>query len=70
MEYQLIRCVYEGRDFMQGKRKEIRTPQEHLLMFVLLEKEGKLWIEFKNHCKTDYVELGNMISMLSKFQNQ
>lgn len=53
---------------MNVKVDEVRTPQEGLLMFNVVEREGKQWAEVKSRCKTDYVELSVMIKRLISIQ--
>ena len=49
------------------QRQEIRTPNENLLMFVLVKKEGELYVEVKRQHKTDYVPLDSVLQTLSEY---
>lgn len=51
------------------QRQEIRTPKENLLMFVLVEKDGKWYIEVKRQYKTDFVPLDAVLQTLSKYNS-
>ena len=55
---------------MKGERIEIRTPQEKLLVFVVVEADGKPMLEIKKSYKTDYIEIDWMIQLLSNFTQQ
>ena len=49
------------------RRCEIRTPKENLLMFVIVEKDGNLYVEVKRQHKIDYVTLEAVLQILSKY---
>lgn len=49
---------------MEKKRIEIRTPNENLLIFALIEKNGQYLVEVKSRCKTDFVEPKMIIQRL------
>ncbi len=53
---------------MEETREEIRTPREHLLVFVLERAEGRQLLEVKSRYKTDYIELEEMIRILSELR--
>ena len=48
------------------RRQELRTPKENLLMFVLVEREGKWYVEVKRQQKRDFVPLDAVLQMLTK----
>ena len=48
------------------QRQEIRTPKENLLMFVLVEREGKWYVEVKRQQKRDFVPLDVVLQVLTK----
>ena len=49
------------------RRYEIRTPKENLLIFVIVEKDGNLYVEVKRQHKIDYVPLEAVLQILSKY---
>lgn len=53
---------------MNVKVDEVRTPHEGLLMFNVVEMEGKQWAEVKSRCKTDYIEISDIIKRLLNIQ--
>ena len=55
---------------MKNKISEFRTPKEQLLMFILYEEDMQLMVEFKHHCKTEYVPLDAMIDRLLTIKKQ
>ena len=55
---------------MEAKRKEIRTPRENLLIFVVVEEDGRQMLEIKKSYKTDYIDLNQMIQLLSDLKQQ
>ena len=55
---------------MKNKISEFRTPKEQLLMFILYEENMQLMVEFKHHCKTEYVPLDMMLDALLNIRNQ
>ena len=49
---------------MQEKKIEIRTPNEHLLIFAVVEKNGEYLVEVKNRCKIDFIKPEAIINSL------
>ena len=49
---------------MQEKKIEIRTPNEHLLIFTVVEKNGEYLVEVKNRCKIDFIKPEAIINSL------
>ena len=55
---------------MQGKRIEIRTPNEHLLVCALVEMNGRYYMEVKSRNKSDHFEVESMIHTLLDYKNR
>ena len=55
---------------MQGKRIEIRTPNENLLVCTLVKQDDRYYAEVKSRNKKDRVELDAMIQILLAYNNK
>ena len=53
---------------MREERQEIRTPDQNILMFVLVDKEGIPYLEVKRQQKTDCVPLDAVLQILRDYK--
>ena len=55
---------------MREERVEIRTPQENILLCALCEKSGHSYAEVKRKNKSDFLDLDNLIYILTEYKKQ
>lgn len=52
---------------MSDKQKKLETSDKKLLIGILIEMDGGLYVEVKNRCKVDYISVEALMTDIEEF---